>query len=170
MKKQVSYPKLIPRIFSTCLDMFILFIGSGPIIHFIQYRVFLWQFSPYLIKHGINASNKTVLLDVWQSEEFRAQVTLSDFLSYVACYQGAQLVIIAAYFIYFWSSKGWTTGKYLAGMRVVDANTLEKITVWQATKRFFGSSLFLVGVFMIFVTDKSQMLHDKIAGTVVIKR
>lgn len=84
-----------------------------------------------------------------------------------------QLVIYVAYFGYFESSaKQATWGKQALKIKVT---TLEggRISVGQAVGRYFGRILstiiLLIGYFMMLWDDKKQTLHDRLAGTLVVK-
>lgn len=170
MKKQIFYPNFIPRIFSTAVDMCILSVVFSPVMGIVQKQFFLWKFKPYLISHGIDASDSGAIYDALNSPDFQSYMTLGNFLSYTSIVLFVQAVLMGTYFIYFWSQKSWTPGKYITGMRVLDETTLEKMTVWQGVKRFLGTALFPVSILFILFSDKRQSLHDRIAGTVVIKR
>ncbi len=66
-----------------------------------------------------------------------------------------------------------TLGKMVVGIKVTDANG-NRISFWRATGRFFGKIVsgmaFLIGYFMIAVTEKKQGLHDMMAGCLVVKK
>jgi len=84
------------------------------------------------------------------------------------------LVIGIGYYVYFESSEKMATiGKSAMGLKVVDADTNGRITVGKAVGRYFGKFLsgiiLLIGYFMMLFNDKKQTLHDKLAGTLVIK-
>lgn len=169
MKKQVFYPKFIPRIFSTAIDMCILTVASSPLMRIIQQRFFVWKFKPYLTSHGIDVSNTDAMYNAFNSPDFQPYMTLSNLVSYAALVFFMQAILIGTYFVYFWSQKGWTPGKYLTGMRVLDYITHDKITIWQGIKRFAGA-LFPISLLLVFFSEQGRSLHDRIAGTIVIKR
>jgi uncharacterized RDD family membrane protein YckC len=168
--KQIVYPSFIPRIFSTTLDMALLSLVSVPIMNIVREQFIIHKFKSYMINHGINMQDSSAVVGIMSSPEFQQTLTAGHILSYIAFIASVQVLLMAVYFIYFWHVKGWTPGKYIAGMRVVDAETFEKPTLWQAIKRFMGVSLFLAGVWFMFFTKNNRALHDKIAGTAVIKR
>jgi uncharacterized RDD family membrane protein YckC len=66
-----------------------------------------------------------------------------------------------------------TFGKKAMGLKVTNLNG-EKINFAQASGRYFGkiiSSLILfIGYLRMLWDDKKQTLHDKMAGTLVVKR
>lgn len=53
--------------------------------------------------------------------------------------QIVQFIMLFSYVAYMWIRFGATPGKFLLGLRVVNAQTFEKLTLKQATKRFFPS-------------------------------
>jgi len=73
----------------------------------------------------------------------------------------------------FWFIKSATPGKMLTKLKIVDAKTGEKPTPVQFIIRYvsyFLSSIFLLGFIWIAFDKRKQGWHDKIAGTVVIRK
>jgi uncharacterized RDD family membrane protein YckC len=84
------------------------------------------------------------------------------------------LIIVIFYFPYLESSpRQATIGKQLLGMKVVDLEG-KRITFKKAFLRaiscFLNFLTLYVGYLMVAFTKRKQGLHDKIAGTVVVKR
>lgn len=74
---------------------------------------------------------------------------------------------------YFWTqNNGQTPGKSVLGIRVVKTNG-KRISDLEAIVRYIGyyinSFLLLLGWLWAVVDDENQGLHDKLAGTVVVK-
>lgn len=170
MKKQIFYPDFIPRIFSTSIDMFILMLTTSPLMNFIQKRFFVWKFKPYIVSHNINISDMNAIYNSFISPDFEQYLTLTNFLSYIGIVFLAQLILVGGYFITFWTKLGWTPGKFITGMKIVDESSLYKINLMQSFKRFLATCLFPISVFFMIFSQKRQSLHDYIAGSVVIKR
>lgn len=86
--------------------------------------------------------------------------------------QIVQFIMLFCYVIYMWVKFAATPGKLLFGLRVVDAQTFGKMTLRQATKRFFSLILSVAPLFLGFLwsnfNKRCQTWHDKIAGTVVV--
>lgn len=80
-------------------------------------------------------------------------------------------MIAAILFIYIRQA---TPGKMLMGLRVVDAKTLANPTLGQAIGRqvsyLLSSIIFMLGFIWIAFDGRKQGWHDKLAGTVVIRR
>jgi uncharacterized RDD family membrane protein YckC len=76
--------------------------------------------------------------------------------------------------IVFWIYKSSTPGKMAFGMRIVDARTGETPTTAQFVGRYLGyyvSTLpLLLGFLWVAWDPKKQGFHDKLAGTVVVRR
>ena len=76
--------------------------------------------------------------------------------------------------VWLWVATGQTPGKMAIGARVVDAETGERLTVWQALGRYFSYFLSMIGLFVgyfwVGLDPKKQGWHDHIAGTVVIRK
>ena len=91
---------------------------------------------------------------------------ITYFLVLLCC----NIIIMGAYFIGFWIYISATPGKFIMSTKIVDATTLETPSNYQFVKRFLGYSLFFIGIWSIVFIKQRQALHDKIAGTLVIKR
>lgn len=75
--------------------------------------------------------------------------------------------------VLFWRRFQTSPGKFALGLRIVDSESLGPVTTKQSILRYFGyflSALPLFAGFFLMVFDKKkQALHDKIAGTLVLK-
>ncbi|WP_042415296.1 RDD family protein [Comamonas aquatica] len=76
--------------------------------------------------------------------------------------------------VLFWLYKKATPGKMAVAAQVVDAQTGATVTVGQAMLRYLGYFIAMLplglGIFWIGFDRRKQGWHDKIAGTVVVKR
>ncbi|MFU7500251.1 MULTISPECIES: RDD family protein [unclassified Candidatus Tisiphia] len=160
MNKQIIYPKLIPRLFASCLDSFLLSIFTTPITHFMLSKLSLFFFKASIADILIMGSTKPELVQ---------NITASSVLTLFILMFIINFALAATYFIGFWIYFGATPGKMIMHMKIVDAITLGKPSKWQLIKRFCGYVLVLVGIWFILFSKQRQALHDKIAGTVVIK-
>ena len=84
-----------------------------------------------------------------------------------------QIIISWAYFELMESSEQQGTfGKVVMGLQVTDLEghriTLKKATIRYAAK-FLSSVLLMIGYLMVAFTARKQGLHDKIAGTLVVR-
>ncbi len=82
------------------------------------------------------------------------------------------LALGALYFIYFWAVRGATLGKRWVGLVVESTGGDCPIGFTRATARFFGyliSGALLGGGFLLIALD-GHGLHDRLAGTRVVKR
>lgn len=161
MKKQIIYPTLIPRIFASTLDLFMLSILATPITTFISF-----QLSVLLFKVSI----AEILIKATENLEALSVINPSSLLLFLMLMSLVNLLIVGVYFIGFWIYYGATPGKMIMHMKIVDAVTLEKPQKWQFIKRFCGYFSALFGIWSIMFSKQHQALHDKIAKTVVIKR
>jgi uncharacterized RDD family membrane protein YckC len=91
---------------------------------------------------------------------------------------GLGSIALIAYFTYLWSSRGQTVGMMLLNLKVVDAVTGGPLSMGKALIRavvLYAELLFCVcivglvaGLWMIW-DPRRQAIHDKAAGTVVLK-
>jgi len=83
-------------------------------------------------------------------------------------------LVPAAVIIAFWNWKSATPGKLLLGLEIVDARTLGKPAMSQWLLRYVGyivsSVVFLLGFAWVAIDERKQGWHDKIAGTLVVRR
>lgn len=171
MKKQINYPKLVPRLFATTIDLFILSIVSSPIMDFISRYAFVNIFSDFFTANNIDKTKFTSIAEIAKMPEFISFATTNNngityFLILLCC----NIIIMGAYFIGSWIYISATPGKFILSTKIVDAITLEKPSNYQLIKRFLGYSLFFIGIWSILFNKQGQALHDKIAGTLVIKK
>ena len=102
--------------------------------------------------------------DYWVSERF-IQGPADVLISYVL----PAIAVIA-----FWIARGATPGKMLLSIQVVDARSGAKPTAGQSIGRYFGYYVSTIplglGLLWVAIDPKKQGWHDKLAGTVVIRR
>lgn len=79
------------------------------------------------------------------------------------------IVVIA-----FWSAKDATPGKMVIGARIVDAKTGGSPTLGQHIIRYLGYFVSTIpaclGLIWVGIDRRKQGWHDKLAGTVVVRR
>lgn len=102
--------------------------------------------------------------EYWSGERL-VQGPLDFLLSWVAP---------AAAVIVFWLARQATPGKMAVGARIVDAKTGGKPTSTQLILRYLGYYVAMlplfVGILWVAFDPRKQGWHDKIAGTVVVRR
>jgi uncharacterized RDD family membrane protein YckC len=83
-------------------------------------------------------------------------------------------VLPAIAIVMFWVAKQATPGKMLIRAKIVDAKTGGKPTTRQMVIRYLGYYLamipFFVGFLLVAFDPRKQGLHDKLAGTLVVRR
>ena len=169
MKKQIVYAILIPRLFSTMMDLCIFLMLLTPPTIMINRYVFMKKFGHIFKDNNTNIDDYQSLQQALHSPEFMPYSNLSTVVELAAPMLCVQIVAIILYFVLFWHIWGVTPVKYIMRMRVVDAVSFKNPTLSQSIKRLVGYLLFPIGMWSIFFTSQKQMLHDKISGTVVIK-
>ncbi|AGJ01918.1 RDD family protein [Rickettsia prowazekii] len=172
MKKQIIYPDFITRIFSTALDLSLVAFIAIPISQFCFLNLLWLFFHDYFLSIKINIHNSNEMFNSIMSQEFYEYLKLGNFNKYILfniLIFATNILVICSYFITFWYYKGTTLSKMFLRMKIVDAVTLNRPTLKQLIKRFLAYITFPIGIFLILFTSKKQALHDRIAGTVVIK-
>lgn len=81
-------------------------------------------------------------------------------------------VIGIVYFVGLWSAWGATLGQRIFNLRVVDANTMQPITLGKAVIRYIGLVIAFfvcfIGVIWVAFDSRKQGWADKIASTLVV--
>ncbi|MEB0163493.1 RDD family protein, partial [Glaciimonas sp. CA11.2] len=74
----------------------------------------------------------------------------------------------------FWTTKNATPGKMVIGATIVDAETGEPPSLKQHVIRYIGyylsAIIFCLGFIWVGFDRKKQGWHDKLAGTVVVRK
>jgi uncharacterized RDD family membrane protein YckC len=169
MKKQITYPKFIPRIFAMVIDLTILSIVLAPLMNIISQNVMVFYFQDFFQANGIDTSSLESLSLATTTPEFAQYLTASKFFAYSGTLFIINTIFMGVYFVFFWRKFGATPGKIIMRMRVVNAEDYSTPTTFQLIKRFLGYITALIGIWTILFSKKGLALHDKIAGTVVIK-
>jgi uncharacterized RDD family membrane protein YckC len=103
----------------------------------------------------------------------------ADYLETGRLFQGPadfliSFVLPAVAVIVFWVARGATPGKMAVSAQVVDARTGGKLSTRQSIGRYLGYYVsaipFGLGLLWVAIDPKKQGWHDKLAGTVVIRR
>jgi uncharacterized RDD family membrane protein YckC len=88
-------------------------------------------------------------------------------------YSGLSTLVGLVYFIGLWSWRGQTVGMMPFNMRVVSADTGERIDVMRGLLRYVGLVISFVviflGVIWVAFDARKQGWHDKIANTLVVR-
>ncbi len=169
MKKQILYPKFIPRIFAMIIDLVILSVTLAPVMNIISQYVFVLHFQDFFLANGINTSDVEAMSVAARTPEFAEQITASKLVTYVGSLFIVNTTFMGAYFVFFWRKFCATPGKIIMRMRIVNADDYTTPSTSQLIKRFFGYITALIGMWTILFSKKGLALHDKMAGTVVIK-
>ncbi|MBQ4874781.1 MAG: RDD family protein [Rickettsiaceae bacterium H1] len=160
---EIRYVSNITRFLSIMIDLVILIC----ILLFFSYLTFTLIGMFY-----------SVPLEVIEKVRFNLEITgvernqLSLFYLLTLIMQIVQLAVICLYITFMWCKFGTTPAKFLFGIRIVDANTFQKITFKQAQIRFFSIIVSVLplclGIIWSIFDSRSQTWHDKISNTVLI--
>jgi len=173
MKKQVIYPKFIPRLFAATIDLFLLSIISPFIMSIFAKIIYGLAFKDYISKVQSESQVSMSMEQIFYNPAFFDYISTNHkttiYLICVLILTFINFVLMGTYFVNFWKYLGATPGKLAMGMKIVDATTLEKPTTYQLIKRFCGYLTALFGIWSILFTAHRQALHDKMSSTIVIK-
>ncbi len=140
--------------------------------------LFLQFCSQALNELFMNSEGSRILSQIAAKSQMQVPLSIEEkamqsrFVKLMILNQIVQFIMLFCYVIYMWVRFAATPGKLLFGLRVVDAQTFGKMTLRQATKRFFSLILSVAPLFLGFLwsnfNKRCQTWHDKIAGTVVV--
>ena len=166
MQKQILYPKIIPRLIASLIDLTIISFVSLIIIKF-------------LVHIGlIEATQKIYSTTSFNSfQDLLIYITSKDFLLTSGLITLIQVLLLFLYFIAFWYYTSTSPGKYLMRIKIVNHKNHTKPKLSQLLIRFFVGyivfgiipfALFINLIFTIFARQRRSW-HDKISGTLLIK-
>lgn len=153
------------------LDLCILSMFLTPIMNIIAQNVFVYCFQDFFIANEINTNDMQAMSKIVKTPEFVSQVTGSKTFIYVGTLFVISTSIMGVYFITFWKKFGATPGKFIMRMRVVNVTDYHSTpSTFQLTRRFLGYITAIIGMWSMVFSKQGLALHDRISGTIVIKR
>ena len=170
LRKQIIYPKFIPRIFASLIDMLIISIIMPPISFYISKYLFLYIFSDFFVINNIDISDQQAVYTIVRSVEFREYITISKVISYFSLNVFFLTCLISFYCIGFWKKFGATPGKMLLRFKIVTIKDYKSPSIWQLVKRFLGYISIILSIIPMIFSKNKQALHDKFADTILIKK
>ena len=120
-----------------------------------------------------------VLTAVYGKAYWSSQALITEPLDLLPSFKGPldfllSLVVPAIVVVIFWITKGATPGKMVISAEVVDAQTGGKPSKRQSLIRYLGYYVCVLtgflGFFWVGFDPRKQGFHDKMAGTVVIRK
>ncbi len=172
MQKQLLYPKIIPRLFSSIIDFMLMTFLFMPFSHLLTSILFVNMFKEYLIHNAIKITDASSITTVLMSEEFTNRYFgTSEMMLYIFINTAVPLFIITMYFCCFWHYMGSTPGKYILGIKIVKENDIKSSpTMGQSIIRAITSPIGFILIWFSLLSSRRQTLHDKISGTLIVKK
>ncbi len=100
--------------------------------------------------------------------EFGVDITSEEFAAMTGL---LTVLLLAVYYVFFWTIAGKTPGKAIMGLRIVTARG-KRPSLWRALRRLAGYLLtmltFNIGFLWIMLSKRRQGWHDLLAGTYVV--
>ena len=146
------------RLMANVLDFFFIFLLLTPVFAEINGWIYSGNGNDIILSQDHQANLQTV----------KASGIVENLMKTYA----SQTLILGFIYVYFWSHFSATPGKLLLGMKIVDSETEQRITMSDAIHRYLGFLIslppFMLGFLWMNFTKKHQTWHDYIGGTVVI--
>jgi len=169
MSKQISYPDFITRVFCTSLDLLIiafLVTATDPII---RKHSCLFSLNEIIASNNLDASNLPALEEFFSAYKFSSQNDVRALLLCKIITPISEIIMLAAYTLFFWYKWGQTPAKIIMRLKIVDKTTLQKPSKYQLIKRLAFTILYPLSILYAIVSRNKQSLHDLLSGTTVIK-
>jgi uncharacterized RDD family membrane protein YckC len=169
MKKQIIYTKSIPRLFAALLDM----IAFSTICSVILTPLYHYFFSIYIPGDlNFNSFRISSFYDLpyylWYAKNIPDHIIYSISAYYITITM-LQILVAAAYFVGLWYKFQTTPGKLFLSMRIVNSKDFTTPSLGRLFIRFINLPFSILTFWIIIFDKKSLALHDRFAGTVVIK-
>ena len=160
MKKQVIYPKFIPRIFSMLIDLVILSIILTPVMNIISPNVLIFHFQDFFYANGINTTDMQAIVLSMKTPEFAQYLTVSKFISYTGSVFIINTALMGMYFVFFWYKFLATPGKIILRMQIVNIDNHSRPSKTQLVKRFLGYITALIGIWSVLFSKKRLLFKS----------
>lgn len=108
-----------------------------------------------------------ILLAIYGGEYFASQEMVKGPAHFLISYVLPAVATIALWIVF-----GGTPGKLVCGLRVVHAETGERLELWQGIVRYLGYFVSIIPIFLGFLwiawDARKQGFHDKLARSLVV--
>ena len=105
--------------------------------------------------------------------DFYNIVMSKDFLYNFVIVQSIHLFVISIITLLFWIKYQTTPGKMFLSCKIMSNNDVEKpssrVMLIRLIAAIFSSIIFGIGFFFILFSKRRQAMHDKVAGTIVVR-
>lgn len=170
---ELLYAGFNGRMIAAMIDLALIMLVAIFVIEGISYAVF-GPFDPMVFAKVVAQPNvETIPVDKLMLQMFQVMRESQVFERFIL-QSVLQIAAVGLYMIPLWLRYSSTPGKMLLRMEIRDERTGERMSKKQVWMRFFGylvSSIPLtLGFMWIMFTKKRQGWHDRIAGTVVVRR
>lgn len=156
-------PRIAPlndRCIASAIDLLLMLVLLGHLTGFMTDAVYTSYGMPSPNAMPVAANFQQFGELIWQT---RYPWLISNFLT---------VLLMGLAYVSCQHAYGTTPGKWMFGIRIVDAATLEPIQGWRYGVRFMAyapsAAPFMIGFFAGIFSKRNRTLHDVIAGTVVI--
>lgn len=150
------------RVFASTVDLACLFILLYEPFSWLGRMIYGESAPSELVQAGANMSWQQAI-DAYLNSELAILMGVNLII---------QLVIIGILLISCQYGFGTTPGRYIVGLKLVDAKTESEPTLFQLIRRYLGYFISLTPLMLGYIwcnwDTKRQTWHDKIAGTVVL--
>ncbi|MGC0371868.1 MAG: hypothetical protein DGJ47_000569 [Rickettsiaceae bacterium] len=133
----------------------------------------------YFLFQDFAQSNDISLLSLsannWSSMEFLEYIKSFDdpLMQLLPLYISSLAITIllnGVYFVFFWCKYQATPGAMILNTQVVNKDNLEALSLKHSIARYAGFYIAFLGIWSMFFNNQKMAWHDKMAGSIVIKK
>jgi uncharacterized RDD family membrane protein YckC len=178
-KEKIEYSGFNSRLFTSCIDLFIISVFSMPLFMAVSYIMYGGSTPnvviPQIIQE-ISLSGERVqsLSEILNNQKIREYLFDNHGLFKIILDFVFQISVLLAFFVVFWYKKQATPGQMILSYKIVDASTLQSPSLKQLIIRVFAIvisiAFFGLGIIWIAFDKRKQGWHDKLANTLIIKK
>lgn len=168
-KKQIAYPSASLRIMAILIDLTILSMATRSINTSIFVFLFNNNLAQSLEENHTTINSYEDITRLLQKQSFiesldMTQLVITYFESFMF-----QMCVCGMYFICMWTWQGYTVGKFLTGMKVVNEKTMGNPNMLSSAIRFACYAFFPISIVMMFFRKQGKGIHDVASKTLVVK-
>ncbi len=152
------------------LDLAICAIIFYPILTPVTNYFLITDIKAKALEFGMDVNANNFDAQLMQNPQMLEYLKSSNYLSLLLIPFMLNIMFFGIYCVFFWVKWGSTPGKFFTSTKIVDSNNFTNLNIYSAVKRYLGYFTFIFGIFGMLFTKRGTAVHDKLAGSVVIKR
>lgn len=167
--KQIIFLPFLSRVFVTLVDLTFIVTLSSPPMRVINFYLFKYNFASFAEKINLPLNTYDDINIIKGSQEFAKIVPWDNVFTFLIQTIPIQLMILGCYYVVSWWKFQRTPGMFILNYKIVSSSDYSRLSFGQSVVRFILLFTSPIGILISPFSKSKQALHDKIAGTVIIK-